>query len=176
MRSPLPRVSRRGRVTIIVVASVLILLSFLDRIVDLWTDWLWYSEVGYTNVFGGLLRTRLLLFLIFGLGMALFLGGNLYLGYRLRPFLRGHAPDALDRYRQLLGPRMVLWISLVAGVIGLFAGLAGQGDWADWMLFRNGGSFGIVDPQFGIDAGFYVFEYPFWRDLLDFGFTATALA
>ena len=44
------------------------------------------------------------------------------------------------------------------------------------MLFRNGGDFGIKDPQFGIDIGFYVFQFPFWRYLLDVGFTATALA
>ena len=44
------------------------------------------------------------------------------------------------------------------------------------MLFRNGGDFGVKDPQFGIDIGFYVFDYPFWRYLLGVGFTASSLA
>jgi hypothetical protein len=43
------------------------------------------------------------------------------------------------------------------------------------MLFRNGGDFGIQDPQFHIDIGFYVFEFPFWRYLLDVGLIATSL-
>jgi uncharacterized membrane protein (UPF0182 family) len=44
------------------------------------------------------------------------------------------------------------------------------------MLFRNGGDFGIKDPQYGVDIGFYVFKFPFYRYLLNVGFTATALA
>src|SRR5688572_20340421 len=103
MRSPLPKVSRRGRVTIAVVSAVLILLTVLGRLVDLWTDWLWFTEVKYTNVFGGLLRTKILLFLLFGIGMAAFIGANLYLAYRLRPLMRTHSVEqhALERYRML---------------------------------------------------------------------------
>jgi uncharacterized protein len=44
------------------------------------------------------------------------------------------------------------------------------------MLFRNGGSFGVQDPVYHIDVGFYVFDYPFWRYLLGFGFTAVVLS
>ena len=178
MRSPLPKVSRRGRVTIAVVSAVLILLTVLGRLVDLWTDWLWFSEVDYTNVFGGLLRTKILLFLVFGLGMAAFIGANLYLAYRLRPLMRTHSVEqhALERYRMLLTPRIGLWIALIAGFVGLFAGLSAQGHWQQWMLFFNGGPFGVTDPEFKVDVGFYVFDYPFWRYLLDVGFTATALA
>ena len=36
--------------------------------------------------------------------------------------------------------------------------------------------FGVQDPQFGVDIGFYVFEYPFWRYLLGVGFTAMVLS
>ncbi|HEX6870526.1 MAG TPA: UPF0182 family protein, partial [Micromonosporaceae bacterium] len=178
MRSPLPKVSRRGKVTIAVVGVALLVLIFADQLVNLWTDWLWYSEVGYTNVFGGLLRTKIWLFILFGLGVALFVGGNLYLAFRLRPLLRSNSPEqqALERYRMLLSPRIGLWVTGVAAVIGLFAGLSGQGHWQQWLLFRNGGNFGVADPQFGTDVGFYVFDYPFWRYLLDIGFTSTALA
>jgi uncharacterized protein len=178
MRGPLPSVSRRGKVTIGVVAGALLLLIFLDQIVDLWTDWLWFSEVGYTAVFGGLIRTRIWLFLLFGAGVAAFVAANLYLAFRLRPMMRANSPEqqALERYRMVLSPRIGLWIGLAAGLIGLFAGISGQGHWQQWLLFTNGGPFGIADPVYGADVGFYVFEYPFWRYLLDVGFTATALS
>ena len=112
MRSPLPRVSRRGKVTLVVVGITLVLLLFLNQIVGLWTDSLWFGEVGYTNVFVGLLRTKIWLFVLFGLGVGLFIGGNLYLGFRLRPMLRANSPEqhALERYRMLLSPRIGLWI------------------------------------------------------------------
>ena len=178
MRSPLPRVSRRGKVTIAVVGAALVLLIFLDQFVDLWADWLWFDEVGFTSVFGGLLRTRIWLFLLFGLAVAAFVGGNLYLAFRLRPLMRSNSPEqhALERYRMLLSPRIGLWVTGVSAVIGLFAGISGQGHWQQWMLFTNGEDFGIKDPQFGTDVGFYVFDFPFWRYLLDVGFTSTALA
>ena len=122
MRGPLPSVSRRGKVTIGVVAGALLLLIFLDQIVDLWTDWLWYSEVGYTQVFGGLIRTRIWLFVLFGVGVAAFVAANLYLAFRLRPMMRSNSPEqqALERYRMVLSPRIGLWIGLAASRIGLF--------------------------------------------------------
>ena len=177
MRTPVPRVSRRAKVTTIVLGATLVLFILADQLVNLRVEWLWYDEVGYTNVFGGLLRTRILLFLLFGLGVGAFVGANLYLAYRLRPLLRINSPEqqVLERYRMVLTPRITLWIILASAFVGLFAGTSGQAHWQQWMLFANGGNFGIADPQFGTDVGFYVFDYPFLRYLLDTGFTATTL-
>ncbi|MEV4120869.1 UPF0182 family protein [Micromonospora sp. NPDC049645] len=176
--SPLPRMSRRGRVTIAVLVGVFVLFTLLGWGVQAWTDWLWFDEVRYTEVFTGVLLTRLVLFLAIGLGMAVVVGGNLWLAYRLRPRLRPHSVEqaTLERYRMALSPRLGTWISLTAGVVGLFAGLSAQNRWNQWLLFRNGGDFGIKDPEFGVDIGFYVFQLPFWRYLLGVAFTAVVLA
>jgi uncharacterized membrane protein (UPF0182 family) len=176
--SPLPRMSRRGRVTIGVLVGVFVLFTLLGWGVQAWTDWLWFDEVRYTEVFTGVLVTRLLLFLTIGIGMAVIVGGNLWLAHRLRPRLRPHSVEqaTLERYRMALSPRLGTWIALTAAVIGLFAGLSAQSRWNQWLLFRNGGDFGIKDPEFGVDVGFYVFQLPFWRYLLGVGFTAVVLA
>ncbi|MET7807739.1 UPF0182 family membrane protein [Micromonospora chersina] len=176
--SPLPRMSRRGRVTIGVLIGVFVFFTLLGWGVNAWTDWLWFDEVRYTQVFTGVLATRLLLFLVIGLAMAAIVAGNLWLAYRLRPQLRPHSAEqaTLERYRMLLSPRLGTWIALASAVIGLFAGLSAQSRWSQWLLFRNGGSFGVKDPEFGIDVGFYVFQLPFWRYLLGVGFTAVVLA
>ncbi|MBO4208608.1 UPF0182 family membrane protein, partial [Micromonospora echinofusca] len=170
--------SRRGRVTIGVLIGVFLLFTLLGWGVQAWTDWLWFSEVDYREVFTGVLGTRLLLFLAFGLGMAALIGGNLWLAYRMRPTLRPHSPEqaTLERYRMLLGPRIGTWIAVVATVVGLFAGLSAQSRWSQWLLFRNGGNFGTKDPEFGVDVGFYVFQLPFWRYLLGVGFTVVVLS
>ena len=76
----------------------------------------------------------------------------------------------------VLSPRLGTWISLTAAVVGLFAGLSAQNRWNQWLLFRNGGDFGVKDPEFGVDIGFYVFQLPFWRYLLGVAFTAVVLA
>ena len=43
-------------------------------------------------------------------------------------------------------------------------------------LFLHGGSFGVADPQFGMDLGFYAFDLPFYRLVLTCLFVATFLA
>ncbi|MEJ3743900.1 UPF0182 family protein [Actinomycetes bacterium KLBMP 9797] len=176
--SPLPRMSRRGRVTVGVLIGVFLLFTLMGWAVEAWTDWLWFDEVEFTEVFSSVLTTRILLFLAIGLAMAVIVGGNLYLAYRLRPLLRPHSAEqaTLERYRMVLSPRIGTWIALLAGLIGLFAGLSAQGRWSQWMLFRNSQPFGVTDPEFKIDVGFYVFEYPFWRYLLGVGFTAVVLS
>jgi hypothetical protein len=165
-------------VTIGVVIGVIVLFMLLGTIVDLWTDVLWYREVDYTQVFTGVLFTRVGLFAVFGVGMALIVALNLWLAYRMRPLLRPHSPEqaSLERYRMLLTPRIWLWIAVLAGLVGLFAGLTAQGRWQEWMLFRHGGEFGWTDPELGVDAGFYVFQYPFYRFLLGVGFAVVVLS
>src|SRR5256714_12748586 len=177
MRTPLPRMSRRGRVTLIVLAVVVLLFMFLGWFVNAWTDYLWFSEVHYTGVFTTVLWTRVGLFLVFGALVAVVVWVNLWLAYRLRPLLRPHSAEqqSLDRYRMLLTPRFGLWIGILAAIVGFFSGISAQGRWAQWLLFANRQNFGVKDPQFHLDIGFYVFDYPFWRVLIGVGFTAVVL-
>ncbi len=170
--------SRRGRLALVVVAAIILALILFGSLDSILTNRLWFDQVGYSRVFSTMMLTRLSMFLVFGAFMGGIVGGSMYLAYRMRPLLRMRSPEqqALERYRMLLQPRMGLWISLIAVFIGLIAGGSGQSEWKSWLLFRNGGSFGIKDPQFGIDIGFYVFRYPFWRYLLGIGFTTLFLA
>jgi len=176
--SPMPGMSRRGRVTVGVLVGIFLLFTLLGWGVQAWTDWLWFKEVDYTQVFTGVLLTRVLLFGAAGLAMALVIGLNLWLAYRLRPTLRPHSPEqvTLDRYRLLLTPRIGTWIAVASGLVGLFAGLSAQSRWTQWLLFRNSQEFGVTDPEFGVDIGFYVFQYPFLRYLLGLAFTAVVLS
>jgi uncharacterized protein len=170
--------SRRGRVTVGVLVGVFLLFTLLGWGIDAYTDYLWFDEVRFTEVFTGVLVTRLLLFLAIGLAMALIIAINLYLAYRLRPLLRPHSAEqaTLERYRMVIAPRLGIWIAVICIIIGFFAGLSAQSRWKDWMLFQNAQSFGVKDPQFHVDIGFYVFDYPLLRYLLGVGFTAVVLA
>jgi uncharacterized membrane protein (UPF0182 family) len=174
----MPRLSRRGRVTLIVLAAVLVAFALIGTAVDIWTDRLWFGEVHFTNVFTTILWTKVIMFLVFGVAMGLLVAGNLYLAFKLRPFLRPHSAEqsALDHYRLAVLPRIGLWIGLTAGLMGLFTGLAAKGHWQDWLLFRNSQPFNVTDSQFHTDLSFYVFEYPFWRYLLSVAFVAVVLA
>ncbi|MGK5679091.1 UPF0182 family membrane protein [Actinoplanes sp. URMC 104] len=170
--------SRRGRVTVGVLVGVFLLFTLLGWGIDAYTDYLWFNEVDFVNVFSGVLLTRLLLFLVIGVLVALIIAANLYLAYRLRPLLRPHSAEqaTLERYRMIIAPRLGTWITVLTVIIGFFAGLSAQGRWKDWMLFRNGGTFGIKDPEHNVDVGFYIFDYPLLRYVLGVAFTAVVLS
>ncbi|MBA2725406.1 MAG: UPF0182 family protein, partial [Actinobacteria bacterium] len=70
-------------------------------------------------------------------------------------------PDPLEQYREVIGPYLK-WIRLAGAlVVGLLAGIGASTAWQTVLLFLNRTPFGVNDPQFNKDIGFYVFELPF---------------
>jgi len=176
MRPEMPsfRVSRRGKLVIGVLVALIVLLSVFGSLVTLYTNWLWYGEVGFRHVYRTVLLTRLVLFLIVGVVMALVIGGNGYLAYRLRPPFRpmSQEQENLERYRVAVEPRKRLIFAGLLALIFLIAGVSGQGDWRIWQLYQNGVAFGVKDPQFHRDISFFAWDYPFYRMLLGLAFSA----
>jgi uncharacterized membrane protein (UPF0182 family) len=85
---PVPSLSRRAKIIIGVVVLLVLVLSVLGSLVRMYVDWLWFGEVGFRQVFTTGLRTRVLLFFLFGVLMALVIAANLILAYRFRPPFR----------------------------------------------------------------------------------------
>jgi uncharacterized protein len=144
----------------------------------IWTDFLWYSSVHYTSVFATTYSVKWALFGIAGILMAVAVGFNAALAYRLRPENRTTTPEqrALDGYRVALEPRR--WFVLGAGsaLIGLISGLTAASSWRTWLMFVNRTSFHTKDPQFHLDISFFVFVYPFIRMVLTYLFAAVLLS
>ncbi len=113
---------------------------------------------------------------------AVLIGAVVYAGmalaYRTRPvFVPTNGPnDPVARYRTAVMTRLLLIGILVPVVIGGLAGIVAQSYWTTVQLYLHGGSFGIADPQFGKDLGFYAFDLPFYRLVLSYLFVATFLA
>ena len=183
MRAPddLPRRPRRagrsgrGRVVLIgaVVAAFILLLS-LRGIARFYTDYLWFDSVDQTGVWRGVLGAKVVLALLFILiffGLAL---ANLSIADRLAPAFRVSGPEdeLLERYHDLVEGRAGWIRAAVAGVLALIAGSGVSAEWNSWILFTNGRDFGVTDPQFGQDVGFYVFRLPFLSFVVDWLFAS----
>jgi uncharacterized membrane protein (UPF0182 family) len=135
-----------------------------------YTDVLWFQEVGFSSVLWTTLGTQLGLGVGVGIVGALVAWGNLRLAQRVAPPYRrvevAGRVDPLDRYREVFGP-FISWIRIgVAAFIGFSVGATAGSGWQDFLLWRNRVSWGEVDPQFGKDIGFYVFQLPFFSTLL----------
>ncbi len=175
-RPPGPLVSgpRRPRpllLTLLVVGALVIGFSLFAGI---WTDKLWFGSVGYSSVFNKLIVTRVVLFTVFSLLMAVIVGVNLYLAYRLRPVFRPHSPEQanLERYREVVTPLRSLLLVGTSVVFGIFAGASATGKWRTYLLWANREDFGKADPYFGRDLGFYIFSLPWLHFMVDFVMTA----
>ena len=129
-------------------------------------------------MFSKLLWTRVLLFLLFGGLMALIVGVNLYLAFRLRPMFRPHSPEQanLERYREVITPMRRLLLLGVSVVFGIFAGVSATGKWRIFLLWNNREDFGKADPYFHKDLSFYIFSLPWLHFLVDFLMTAVFTA
>lgn len=177
MRQPMPAIqlSRRGRIALGVAGALIVFLILALSLVNVYTNWLWFGSVGFRGVYATILRTRIILFVIFGVLMAAILVGNVLLAYRLRPPFRPMSTEQqnLERYRVAVEPRRRLALIALAVIALLSAGSSAQGNWQAWALWLNGGKFGIADPQFGRDLSFFAFDYPIYRLVVGFLFAAT---
>jgi uncharacterized protein len=162
--------SRRSRALIITAVVLVFGFLALSTFASLYTDRLWYQSGGYSEVFTKLFWTKTVLFLVFGLLMALVVGANIYLAYRFRPFFRPTSPEqnGLDRYREVVTPIRTWLLTGVSLVLGAFAGSSAIGEWRNYLLWRNGVPFGTKDTYFNRDIGFYVFDLPWFHYLIDF--------
>lgn len=163
--------------------GLLVFFLSLGQTLSYYTDWLWFKEVGFTRVFTTTLTVKLLLALLSGGFFFLLLYLNVKAaaqtvrGVRFLDFenvIELPSPELIDPlFRRMLLPACLL--------LGLLAAPQGAGQWESVLLFFNPVPFGIQDPLFGIDIGFYVFRLPIltgldqWLTiLLSLTFVATA--
>src|SRR3954466_4695975 len=175
---PVPTLSRRAKLVLGAVAVLLVLFTAIGTLTNVYVDFLWFDETGYTKVFWTELQTRALLFAVAGVATGGLVATAIWLAYRFRPTFRPMSLEQqnLEPPRQSLEPRRGLVLTAVAVVLGLFAGFTAQGSWQTWLTFRNSTPFNRTDPQFGLDLSFFVFDYPFYRLALGFGFAIVLLA
>jgi uncharacterized protein len=128
-----------------VVGAVCGLLIVAAR---LYTDLLWFDELDQTEVYWTTLRWKLLAGAVPGLGTACLVLANLAIA--------GRATE-LRRY-QLIRPAVAL-------ACGLLAFELRSGDaWQRLLVWTHRGSFGVQDPLFHHDIGFFVFSLPLYRE------------
>jgi uncharacterized protein len=168
----------RRRLGTVVVLGLLLLLFSANRIAVLLTDLWWFDERGFRGVFTTQLLTRIGIGFAFGAFLAVLIAANLMIARRLRPFYVPSSPQQaqVQRYREMADPYLPWLIAGIAILFGATSGLAISAAWDTFLLFLNGGTVGIADPQFGVDIGFYLFQLPFWSLLQTWLFTSLVLA
>jgi uncharacterized membrane protein (UPF0182 family) len=162
--------------TVLAVLAVLLLFG-ANRIAVFLTDLWWFTERGYRDVFVTILASRIGIAAVFTVVLAALIAANLAYVRRVRPFIIPTSPQqaAVQRLRDLVDPFLPWLIAGVALLFGLTSGSAVGSQWQTFLLFLNRGPVGTVDPQFGRDLGFFLFELPLWSLLQTWLFTSIVL-
>jgi uncharacterized membrane protein (UPF0182 family) len=135
--------------------------------------WLWMRQLDYAGIFWTLVSFKV------GLAVVGFVVAFLFLWLNVRQVTRSTAVARTLKTPHTLGNPPRSGVPAVAfarhvgthGItlfIGIAAAIFASGlylQWDTYLRFRYGGSFGLADPIFGLDLGFYVFRLP-WYELL----------
>ena len=160
----------------LLIAAVVLLVFVLGIVTGYLEKWLWMRQLDYTGIFWTLLSVQWAMFCSAFAFTFLFLWINLRQAVRNSAALRADdhargpallsgadrvAPPGLDFSPWLLK----LAVVLVSAGIAMFFALGFYANWDTYLRFRYGGSFGVSDPLYGVDVGFYAFHLPFYEVL-----------
>ena len=141
-----------------------------------YTDFLWFKSLDYTEIFTTRLATSILLTLIALLVALVFLLFNWsFLPHWIAPkeHFTTKSPKFTGRSRYSDAPPATfstrplrVFFTVAAIIAGVIIGLTFGGQWRTFLLANNGVPFGIADPIFHRDIGYYVFTLPWLEALL----------
>jgi uncharacterized membrane protein (UPF0182 family) len=137
-----------------------VLFFLISPLIQLLAEWPWFSALGYERVFATRLIASLLLGIVAGGAAFALLYAN------LRFAQRGIVPNPVVMQMNAQTPavdvtRLVRRLALPAAlVLALFIALAVSSGWMPVLQFLNQTPFGVTDPVFGRDLGYYVFTLP----------------
>ena len=152
--------SRTRRLILLATLVLVVFVLAVPSSIRVLTDWWWFREIGYQIVFVRQLVTRGDLFLGTFALTAVLLQLNLSLAQRgivINPIVVRVGPSTpqLDVSRAVR--RLSPWVVVV---IAFLVGVTANAFWDVALMATHATAFGVTDPVFSRDVGFYVFTLP----------------
>lgn len=146
------------KISIILMSIILVLVLFLTMIQFI-TDFMWFKEMGYTDVFFKQLVTQLTVGVpTFIIVTALV---QVYLTHLKKTYFAQIASSEDTNLKGL--KRTTLILSIVFGALATFMAVSQL--WFEILKFANSTSFDLADPLFKLDISFYIFRLEFLKQL-----------
>ncbi|NVO00746.1 MAG: UPF0182 family protein [Geobacteraceae bacterium] len=163
---------RQNRLAI-ALGILVFLLPAIFSTLNLYTDWLFFAETGFSAVFTKVLYAKAGVGILFGtilfaaISLNLFYANSLSFPYN-RITVVGRTNLQKDEALRIARPLLMV----ATLVLSLFAWNWGSMQWEDLLLYLNRIDVGRLDPVLGKDIGFYLFTIPFMTAIKGFaGFT-----
>ena len=171
-----PTPASRTRVTLTITAVIIAVLVIAFFVIsNLYTDVLWFDQLGYLNVLTTGWFAGAIMFVIGFVAMAVPVFVSIEIAFRSRP-VYAKLNSQLDRYQQVIEPLRRLAMFGIPVVLGVFGGVSTATHWQTVLQWLNKTSFGQVDPQFGLDISFYFYDLPMFHAALGFASAVVLIA
>ena len=148
------------------VLAIFLLVVVVPALVDFYTDWLWFGQVGYQTVFWRSISARVVVGALAFVGVFGLLWGSIRVARGAVSSFQFPVVDPdgvrsvtveMERLRRPID----IGIAVVSFLIALYA----SANWETCLLWLYAVPFGVADPILARDAGFYIFELPFLQFL-----------
>ncbi len=161
---------------ITIIAAIVIISALLFQFLALYTDWVWFDSVNFGSLFTQTLMLKILAGGAIGLIVFILVYTNLSFARRLLSRTPSYN-DFSDENIEFLNKRVTTadyisefvkgkYAKLIVFAAALFfaivSGFSGSQNWMDFARFINMTPFGVPDPLFGTDLGYYIFRLPFF--------------
>lgn len=161
---------------IAIIATVFIIIAVLFQFLALYTDWVWFHSINFGSIFTRTLFLKVLSGATIGLIVFIIIYINLSIARKLLAKTPSHndfSEDNIEFLKKRLttadyitefvkGKYAKIIILLASLFFGIAAGISGSQSWMQFAQFLNATPFGIADPIFGTDIGYYIFKLPFF--------------
>ncbi|MHB8063050.1 MAG: UPF0182 family protein [Ruminiclostridium sp.] len=151
----------KGKIAILIIAVVAIIAAFIGS--SIYMELIQLKELNqqadYTTVFTKNLLYKVIFFFASFILISLFVYiSNIVIIKNLKKYFTS---NSLEPRKLMNAP-----IALIIGLVGAF--FTKEFFFNKALLYLNSVDFGRVDPQFGQDIGYYMFQRPFYMSLLNF--------
>lgn len=142
-----------------VLAFLIVVLGLMVMLVNFITDWMWFAEMNYVDVFFKGLYTQM------KVGVPIFIVVVVLLEYYLHR-LRSDYFKNIESHDKTDMKRLKLFTNVMAvGFSAVMSFYAANRLWFRILEYINSTSFGKKDPIFGFDISFYIFKLDFLKEL-----------
>ena len=158
--------SRKWRwIIVAIVVAIAFICSIIFGFSTFITDCMWYAQLGFESVIWIQLAAKIGVWALYALLMAAFGYLSAYIAIKKRPGSEDgvyvkEKGNILDTKKGISSKLAMHVAGVVSLIVGAVFGMQFYNHWVQILLMFNYQSFGIKDPQFGFDNGFYVFTLP----------------
>ncbi len=165
---------KKGKKVSIIVAGIFLAVIVLFACVSIWLNAVWFSELGYIQVFTTILGSKVGLWGGFFVLFFLFSGINIRTAFR-RGNIQGLQIQQSGESVHINRKAVSVISIIVLLLLSIIMANNGSKQWDTVLKFFNSTGFDLNDPVYHRDVSYYVFILPFFTFLRSWSLTAVIL-